>query len=182
MNKENKLLIEKGRYSVDSVIIGEILKPQGIKGELKVYPLTDNIARYKKLKKVYISDKQEQSCFSIESVRIDPKGMVFLKLSGIDTPEQAEKYRGCLVKVERAEVPPLKEGWYYFELEGMKVYEKDVLLGTLTRVQETGANDIYIVKGHNGEICIPALKSVVKKVDVSGKRMDVNLPPGLLDN
>lgn len=169
-------------YSVDSVIIGEVLKPQGIKGELKVYPLTDNIARFKKLKKVFLSDTKTQTPFEIQAVRFDPKGMVYLKLEGLNNVEEVEKYRGYHVRVERSEVPPLQDRWYYFELEGMKVYENDILLGQLIKVQETGANDIYIVKGVKGEICIPALKSVVKNVDVPGKRMDVILPPGLLDD
>lgn len=167
---------------MESIIIGEILKPQGIKGELKVYPITDNVNRFKKLKEVYLSDGKNEMSFSVKGVRIDPKGMVFLYLEGIDTPEQVEKYRGFQVRVDRSEVPVLKDRWYYFELEGMRVYENDKLLGTLTRVQETGANDIYLVKTSEGEICIPALKSVVINVDVPGKRMDVILPPGLLDD
>ncbi|NLM20579.1 MAG: 16S rRNA processing protein RimM [Peptococcaceae bacterium] len=166
---------------MDSVVVGEVLKPIGIKGEIKVYPLTDNAQRFKKLKKVYLTNNQVHSEFKIQRVRIDPKGMVFLKLEGINTPEEAEKYRGFQVRIDHSEVPPLKDRWYYFELEGMKVYENEVLLGTLVSVLETGANDVYLVRGEKGEICIPALKSVVKKVDVPGKRMEVILPPGLLD-
>jgi len=175
-------LFGKGRYAVDTVVIGEILKPQGIKGELKVYPLTDNVTRFKKLKKIFLSDGKSEQAFTVQEVRIDPKDMVYLKLQGIETIEEVEKYRGFQVRVDRADVPPLKDRWYYFELEGMKVYENDILLGTLTRVLETGANDIYLVQGQRGEICIPALKSVVVNVDVPGKRMDVILPPGLLED
>ncbi len=168
---------------MESIIIGEVLKPQGIKGEFKVYPMTDNVERFKKLKKIILSDgKKKEIPIEVQGVRIDPKGMVFLNLVGIDTPEEAEKYRGFQVRVDRSEVPPLQDRWYYFELEGMEVYDQDLLLGTLIRIQETGANDIYIVKGDSGEFCIPALKSVVKNVDVPGKRMDVILPPGLLDD
>ncbi len=166
---------------MDSVVVGEVLKPIGIKGEIKVYPLTDNAQRFKKLKKVYLTNNQVHSEFKIQRVRIDPKGMVFLKLEGITTPEEAEKYRGFQVRINYSEVPPLKDRWYYFELEGMEVYENEVLLGTLVSVLETVAEDVYLVRGEKGEICIPALKSVVKKVDVPGKRMDVIFPPGLLD-
>ncbi|RNC63123.1 MAG: Ribosome maturation factor RimM [Candidatus Dichloromethanomonas elyunquensis] len=166
---------------MDTVIIGEVLKPQGIKGELKVYPITDDAARFKKLKKIYLSDGKTERCFDVQEVRIDAKKMVFLRLTGIETPEEAGKFRGFQIKIERKDVPPLNNRWYYFELEGMKVYEKGSLLGTLTKVLETGANDIYLVQGEKGEICIPALKSVVTNVDVPGKRMDVLLPPGLLD-
>lgn len=167
---------------MDTIIIGEVLKPQGVKGELKVYPITDNVSRFKKLKNIILSDGKAHHSFQVNEVRVDPKGMVFLKLEGIETIEEVEKYRGFQVRVDRVDVPPLKDRWYYFELEGMKVYEQDVFLGTLIQVLETGANDIYLVQGQKGEICIPALKSVVMKVDVPGKRMDVILPPGLLDD
>lgn len=175
-------LQQKGRYSLESILIGEVLKPQGIKGEIKVYPITDNKERFKHLKRVLLSNGKTETVFHVLGTRIDHKGMVFLMLDGITTPEEVEKYRGFTVRVDRSEVPPLEERWYYFELEGMQVFENGVLLGTLIRVQETGANDIYIVKGEKGEICIPALKSVVTKVDVPGKRMEVILPPGLLDD
>ena len=174
-------LVKKGRRYLETVVIGEVLKSYGIKGEMKVYPLTDNIARFKKLKKVYLTDGNTESSFEVQSVRLGPKSTVYLKLAGIDTPEQAQKFQGFQIRIDRSEVPPLKDRWYYFELEGMKVYENDVLLGTLVQVLQTGSNDVYLVRGEGKDICIPALKSVVKKVDVPGKRMDVILPPGLLD-
>ncbi|QHA00162.1 ribosome maturation factor RimM [Dehalobacter restrictus] len=167
---------------MESVLIGEVLKPQGIKGEIKVYPITDNTERFRDLKKIYLFDGKTEKIFHVQGVRIDPKGIVFLTLEGIATREDAEKIRGFEVRLDRSEIPPLQDRWYYFELEGMQVYENDILLGTLIRVQETGSNDIYIVRGEKTEFCVPALRTVVKKVDVQAKRMDVILPPGLLDD
>lgn len=167
---------------METVIIGEVLKPQGIKGEFKIYPITHDINRFKKLKEVMLSDGKNSTPYRVMQVRIDPKGVVFMTLEGVETREEVEKYRGFQVLVDRKDVPPLKDRWYYFELEGMQVYENDKLLGTLTRVLETGSNDVYLVQGPGGEICVPALKSVVKKVDVPRKRMDVILPAGLLDD
>lgn len=167
---------------MNSVLIGEVLRAHGVQGELKVYPLTDNPKRYKKLKEIMLTNGNITESFQVQNVRIDPKGLVFLILQGITTREAAEKYRGWQVRIDRSQVPPLKDRWYYFELEGLKVYENDVSLGVLTKVLPTGSNDVYLVKGDKGEICIPALKSVVKKVDVPGQRMDVILPPGLLDD
>ncbi|MGI5900935.1 MAG: ribosome maturation factor RimM [Desulfitobacteriia bacterium] len=170
---------------MDKVVIGEVLKPQGIKGEMKVYPLTDDPRRFEKLEKIYLAgqsaEKQIEIPFKIQNVRLNHQGIVFIKLEGIQNPEEAEKYRGFLVKIDKKDVPPLEDRWYYFELEGMKVYEKNNFLGTLVKVLETGANDVYVVQGEKGQVCIPALKSVVQKVDVPGKRMDVLLPPGLID-
>lgn len=170
----------KGDKSMEDVLIGEVLRPHGFSGELKIYPLTTDPARFLKLQGVIFRCGQLEKNFKIITARVQ-MGLVFLTVEGIDGIDQAEKYRGWEVVIDRSDVPPLQEGWYYFELEGMQVYEEDVLLGTLSSVLETGANDVYLVKGAKGEICIPALKSVVLKVDVEGRRMDVVLPPGLLE-
>ncbi|HZK54030.1 MAG TPA: ribosome maturation factor RimM [Desulfosporosinus sp.] len=164
----------------DDVLIGEVLRPQGFSGELKIYPLTTDPARFMKLQEVTLKCEAIKKSFKIISARVH-MDLVFLIVEGIEGLEQAEKYRGCAVLIDRSEVPPLQEGWYYFELEGMQVYEEDVLLGTLSQVLETGANDVYLVKGAKGDICVPALKSVVLHVDVEGRRMDVKLPLGLLE-
>ena len=164
----------------DDVLIGEVLRPQGFNGELKIYPLTTDAARFLKLQEITLKCGEIKKSFKILSVRLH-SDLVFLTIDGIEGLDQAEKYRGCEVLINRSEVPPLKEGWYYFELEGMQVYEGDVLLGTLSQVLETGANDVYLVKGAKGELCVPALKSVVLHVDVEGRRMDVTLPLGLLE-
>lgn len=161
------------------VLIGEVLRPQGFSGELKIYPLTTDPARYLKLQEVFLRNGETEKHFKIISARVK-MDLVFLTVEGIESIDEAEKYRGWKVMIDRSDVQPLKEGWYYFELEGMQVYEGDVLLGTLSQVVETGANDVYLVKGAKGEICVPALKSVVLHVDVQGRRMDVSLPAGLL--
>lgn len=165
---------------MDDVLIGEVLRPHGFSGELKIYPETTDPARFLKLQEVILRCGQMEKHFKIITARVQ-MDLVFLTVEGIEGIDQAEKYRGWEVLIDRSEVPPLQEGWYYFELEGMQVYEGDVLLGTLSKVLETGANDVYLVKGAKGEICVPALKSVVLKVDVEGRRMDVTLPPGLLE-
>lgn len=166
---------------METVLVGEILKPHGVQGEVKVYPLTSDVRRFAKLKNVIISGGPDQRSMEIRGVRLGD-GFVYLHLQGIDSIEAAEKLRGFKIYIDRAEVPPLKEGWYYFELEGMQVFEAGICLGTLVQILETGANDVYVVRGDKGEICVPALKSVVKNVDVSGRRMDVTLPPGLLED
>lgn len=162
------------------VLIGEVLRPQGLSGELKVYPLTTDPQRFLKLHNVILQSGEIVKNFKIITARVQ-KNFVFLTVEGIESKDQAERYRGWKVLIDRSEVPPLQEGWYYFELEGMQVYEEDVFLGTLSQILETGSNDVYVVKGPKGEICVPALKSVVLHVDVEGRRMDVRLPPGLLE-
>ena len=166
---------------MDEVLIGEVMRPHGLGGELKIYPLTTDPKRFLKLREVILRRGEIDQHFKIISARMQ-MDLVFLTIEGIDSIDQAEKFRGWEVRIDRSEVSPLKEGWYYFELEGMQVYEGNELLGTLSQVLETGANDVYLVKGTKGEICVPALKSVVQHVDVSARRMDVILPPGLLED
>jgi 16S rRNA processing protein RimM len=163
---------------MDEVLIGEVMRPHGLNGELKIYPLTTDPERFLKLREIILRQGEIDQHFKVIAARVQTD-LVFLNIEGIDSIDQAEKYRGWEVRIDRAEVPPLQEGWYYFELEGMQVYEDNKLLGTLSQILETGANDVYLVKGDQGELCIPALKSVVQKVDVPGRRMDVKLPPGL---
>ncbi|AET70092.1 16S rRNA processing protein RimM [Desulfosporosinus orientis DSM 765] len=165
---------------MDEVLIGEVLRPHGLGGELRVYPVTDDPGRFLKLQEVILRRGKANQHFKVLKARLQ-KDCVLLAVEGIHTLDQAENYRGWEVCIDRSEVPPLAEGWYYFELEGMQVYEKGILLGTLTQVLETGSNDVYVVKRDREELCIPALKSVVKHVDVPGRRMDVILPPGLRD-
>lgn len=166
---------------MEQVLIGEILRPHGVQGELKVYPITADAHRFANLKRVFLRSGLEEKSLEIQSARVHD-GFVYVHFAGVNNIDAAEKIRGFKIYIDRGDVPPLDEGWYYFELEGMQVYEGDVCLGTLMQILETGANDVYVVRGGKGEICIPALKSVVKKVDVPGRRMDVELPPGLLDD
>ena len=167
---------------LETVLIGEVLRAHGVRGELKVYPLTHNPKRFKKLPRVILQRGSDVVRLTIRRVEVQPD-FVFLSLEGIDTREQAEKYQGYEVRVERTEVLPLgPDTYYYFELEGMQVFEGNVFLGEITQIIETGANDVYVISGPKGEFCIPALKSVVREVNVPGKRMQVELPPGLLDD
>ncbi|MCL1791606.1 MAG: ribosome maturation factor RimM [Peptococcaceae bacterium] len=163
------------------VLVGRVVKPQGVGGEMKVYPLTDDVNRFTRLREVVLVQGDRRQTHRVVLARAE-KNFAFLRLEGVDTRDAAERYRGFEVRVDRCDVPPLKDRWYYFELEGMRVYEGDALLGVLVRVLETGANDVYLVQGEFGEICVPALKSVVKNVDVAGKRMDVVLPEGLIES
>ncbi len=165
---------------MDEVLVGEVLRSHGVRGEFKVYPITHNPHRFEELREVILVKGDIRKQFRVNSVRVQPD-YVFLGLEGITTIEQANSFQGWEVRIERSEVPPLAEGWYYFELEGMKVFEGSNCLGTIVQVIQTGANDVYLVKGSKGELCIPALKSVVKNVDVAEKRMEVVLPPGLVE-
>ncbi|MDR0434228.1 MAG: ribosome maturation factor RimM [Gracilibacteraceae bacterium] len=168
-----------GKEREETVLIGEVLKPVGLKGELKVYPLTDDPQRFLALTEVILRGGGTDEVRALLRARVDGK-MAYLTLAGIDSVEAAACRRGFEVRAPRAQSTPLPPGrWHYYELEGMDVYDNGVWLGKLERILATGANDVYIVRGTGGEICVPALKTVVRRVDVPGRRMDVDLPPGL---
>jgi 16S rRNA processing protein RimM len=162
--------------------VGKITSPHGLKGEVKVYPLTNVPERFYELPYVWIFYEQDlQIKYEIENVKITPKGMVLLKLKGIDTRNEAERLKGMLLKVDEENAIKLEENEYFIaDLIGMKVYtEEGELLGTLKEVLKTGANDVYVVNASKREILLPAIKEVIRKVDVEDKVMIVRLLEGL---
>ncbi|AEM78836.1 ribosome maturation factor RimM [Thermoanaerobacter wiegelii] len=161
--------------------VGKVTSAHGIKGEVKVYPLTNVPERFYDLEYVWIFDDQQRlHKYDIEYVKIISKG-VCVKLKGIDTRGDAEKLKGAFLKVDSQNALELEENEYFIkDLVGMKVYtEEGSFLGTLVEVLKTGANDVYVIKTEEREILIPAIKEVVKKVDVDNKVMVVHLLEGL---
>lgn len=147
--------------------IGEITKPHGIKGEVKVFPLTDDIQRFKKLKRVFI-DGQEVKV-SYVTVGHD---RAILRLEGVDSVEEAEKLRKKLLVVPREEAVKLEEDSYFIEdLKDCTVYDEEGLeLGKVADVIQTGANDVYWIKKPK-ELLIPAIRDVVLSVDVQAEKI-----------
>lgn len=166
----------------DYLAVGKVVNTHGVKGELKVIPLTSDLARFDYLLFVTAIYDGKPKEFRVMGSRFH-KNFVLIKLKGIDNMNDAEKLKGQDLLVERKHARTLEEDEYFIcDLIGMKVYENDILLGSITDVLETGSNDVYIIKGENNkEILLPALKSVVEKVDIENKRMEVKLPEGLVD-
>lgn len=162
--------------------IGQIVNTSGLKGVVKVKPFTDDITKFNSLKTIYISIKKELKEFKIEQVRFS-KNMVFLKLEGIDTIEDAENYRNLYLKIKRDKEEKLEENTYYVvDILGCKVYtEEQKELGEIIDVFPTGSNDVYVVKDEIGkQILLPAIKDVIKSIDIQNKTIIVNLLEGLL--
>lgn len=162
------------------VKIGKIAKPHGVRGTLKVLPLTDDKTRYNKLKKVYIQTRHGIKEFDILAVRYQDK-FVLLDLVGIETMTEAEDYIGNYLVIDKKDRMPLHENTYYIEdLIGLDVYEKDVYLGKLTDVMQPGSNDVYSITLEDGkELLLPAIKSVILEVNIDLGLMKVNVPEGL---
>lgn len=162
--------------------IGQIVNTSGLKGVMKVKPFTDDITKFSNLKKIYVSIKKELKEFEIEQARFS-KNMVFLKLKGIDTVEQAEDYRNLYLKIKRNKDEKLeKDSYYIVDILGCKIItDEGKELGNIADVFSTGSNDVYVVKDELGkQVLLPAIKDVIKKVDISNKVITVHLLEGLL--
>ena len=162
--------------------IGQIVNTFGIKGMVKIKPFTDDINRFDRLKKVYISNKNEKKEYQIQEIKYH-KNMVLMKLEGVDTPEQADLLRQSYLLVDRADEEPLEEGVYYIvDLLGLEVYTDDnKLLGKVDDIFNTGSNDIYVVKDEMGkQILLPGIPDVLKNVDLEKGKITVHLIPGLI--
>ena len=164
--------------------VGVITSTHGIRGEVKVFPTTDEPERFRDIKRLFLQTKNERMELEVAGVKFF-KQMVILKFKEFDSINDVEKYKGCELYVSRDQAVPLEENEYYIaDLIGMEVRLEDGnLLGTLKDVLETGANDVYCVETKNyGEVLIPAIKQCIIKVEVEEGRMTVRLLPGLIDN
>ena len=158
--------------------IGKIVNTYGIKGQLKIVPYTDNIKRFEKLKKIYINEKE----YLIENVKYI-KNIVILKLQGINTIEQAEEYRNLYMYIDRKDAIKLPKDTYFIrDLIGIEVYTNDgEKLGRIDDIFKTGSNDVYVVRNSLGkQILLPAISSVIEKIDLENKKVIVNLIKGLI--
>jgi len=170
--------------------IGIIKKPHGIKGELKVLPLTDNSGRYKKLKKVFICTEQafNQNDYStitehtIKSLHFSPTEVVML-LDNITSRNDAQKLARYLILIERKDGEKLGEWEYYSQdLVGCEVYFKEQKVGTVFNLLNTGANDnLEIETTDNKEIVYPFLREFINSVDIEAKRIVINEYEGFFD-
>ena len=163
--------------------VGIITATHGLKGEVKVYPTTDDPGRFRRLKKVILDNGKVSVDLEIESVKYF-KQFVILKFKGLDDIEQVEKYRKASLYVTRDNAVRLKKDEFFIaDLIDMKVVNEDGSpLGTLRDVITTGANDVYeVALDEGGTVLIPAIKEYILDVDVENAVMRVHLLEGLLD-
>ena len=160
------------------LIVGYILAPWGIRGEVKVEVVTDFPERFAPRKVVYLNTRP----LEIESCHPHKQHLV-VKLDTIDSVEDAEKLRGQDLTIPRSELYHLPQGQYYtFQIIGLKVVTTEgELLGHITEIMTTGSNDVYIVEGKRGEILIPAIEDVVKSIDLQKGEVVIEAIKGLLD-
>lgn len=167
----------------DFLRVGVITSTHGIRGEVKVFPTTDDPERFKKLKKCVIAAKRENVEVEVQSVKYF-KQFVILKFKGIDNINDVEQYIKSDLLVTRENAVALEPGEYFIcDLIGLKVITDDKKeLGTLKDVLETGANNVYVVDdGHGKEILIPVIDQCILAHDLKNGTITVHLLDGLLD-
>ena len=163
--------------------VGVISSTHGVRGEVKVYPTTDDVNRFKKLKKVILDTGREYLDLEIAGVKFF-KNQVILKFKGIDNINDIEKYKGKDLLVNREDAVALEENENYVaDLIDLKVVTDDgQVLGYLTEVMETGANEVYVVETEDGrELLLPAIRDCILDVDLDEEVMTVHILPGLFD-
>lgn len=164
--------------------VGIISSTHGIKGEVKVFPTTDDSSRFKKLKQVILNTGKDELVLEIDGVKFFKK-FVILKFKGIDNINDVLQYKGMELYVTRENAQKLRRNEYFIsDLIGIHIIEDTGRnLGILKDVLETGANDVYIVELHNGkELLIPAIKQCILSVDIENQEMKVHLLEGLLED
>jgi 16S rRNA processing protein RimM len=158
-----------------------VIRPHGIDGTLKVLPLTDFPQHFKSLKEVFLV-KDRITKTTVEQTRFH-KGHVLLKLKQCRDRSAAEEWISAEVGIDSKDLWPLKKGEYYrFQIEGLSVItEEGECLGNVTDIISTGSNDVYVVKKGKKEYLLPAIKEVIKLIDLEKKVMIIHLLEGLID-
>lgn len=167
----------------ETLRVGVITSPHGVRGEVKVYPTTDDNNRYKKLAEVILDLGKEQRVLKIEHVKFF-KNMVILKFEGLDNISDIEPFRGKDLLIRRDQAVKLSPDENFItDLIGLTVRtDEGTVLGTMTDVIQTGANDVYCVRTAEGkEILLPAIKDCIRNVDLEKQEMLVHVLDGLLD-
>ncbi len=163
--------------------VGVISSTHGVRGEVKVFPTTDDMTRFKKLKEVILVTEKTEKVLKITSVKFF-KQFAILKFDGIDTLNDVEIYKGASLFVDRKNAVKLEKDEYFIAdlIDLTVVDENGKELGTLIDVMKTGANDVYIVKNEEGrELLFPAIKECILDIDFKKKTMTVHVMDGLLD-
>ncbi len=175
----------------DEIVIGKVNKSFGIKGFLKVEPLTDYIDRFLNLEKIHLYSEKKNSFFEnntgsywfyIEDVEI-PRDFVKLKLEGINDRNNSDLLRGFLITIPIGERIERDEGeYYYYELIDCEVYEGGKRIGIVKAIENYGSDDLLnIEKKNKKEVFIPYRDEFIMKIDIEEKRIDVKLIEGLID-
>jgi 16S rRNA processing protein RimM len=164
----------------DYIKVGKIVNTHGVKGCIKCVPFTDDMERFDDLEYVYT--EKDNIKRKIKDVWYR-KGTVYLTLENIEDMDTAETFKNTYISIFENQLRELPEDTYYlFELEGMKVYSTEgAYIGEISEIYQPGANDVYEVKNNDKTYLIPAVKEVVKEVNMKDRKIIINVIEGLLE-
>jgi 16S rRNA processing protein RimM len=170
--------------SPELVYVGVVVKARGVAGELEVEPAGETIEGLEDGARLFLKVKERSPAEPFilgASRRLGAR--LGLKLRGVDTPERARTLSGAAILVEVEDLPALAEGQYYhYQIVGMTVVDRDgTELGSIAEVLETGGTDVYVVRGGERELLLPATDEVILEIDLDAGRMTVSVPPGLIE-
>ena len=157
------------------LLIGEVLRPQGVKGQVKVRPDTDDPERFLDLNQVFLKQGDGYTAAPVADVSVRDDG-VYLRLQNAQTRDEAEKQRGWMLYIDREHARPLAENETFIcDLIGCRAVDtQGNELGTVKDVLQPGGNDVYVIKTSRGEMLLPALKHVIPTVDVKNGLVTVD--------
>ena len=157
------------------ILIGQVLRPQGIKGQVKVRPDTDDPGRFEELEFVYLKKGDSYEQLPVDEVSVREDG-VYLRLNRAQTRDEAEKQRGWMLYIDREHARPLAENETFIcDLIGCKAVDTQGReIGVVQDVLQPGGNDVYVIKTPKGEMLLPALKHVVPVIDLKNGIMTVD--------
>jgi len=166
------------------LVIGEVLRPHGVRGEVRLRVLTENREQLLDLEYVYLADSttdERRNLLQVERVRFN-KAYALLSLEGYSSRDDAEALRSKLVMIDREQIRPLEgEQYYLFQLIGLQVVSGDKAIGIVKEVLQTGANDVYIVDSPaHGELLLPAHEETILGIDFESRVISMSLPEGLI--
>lgn len=168
---------------MDRLEVGKIVNTHGLRGEVKIQPWTDSPDVFADLSYVFLAEKTGELKLTVKQVKYQ-KNNIIVKFAEINSIEEAERYKNCVLTAERDMLGQLPEGVYYIaDLIGLTVQTEDgTVLGKVADVFQTGANDVYTIDRPEGKpLLLPAIPEVVRKVDIAGGTITVQLLEGLLD-
>jgi len=164
----------------DRIMVGKIIKIQGLKGWLKVATFTSFPERFTPGATLWLETSEGKALkVKIEDVRSEKEGFLFVRFQNYTTREQVEKFRGALLSIDRNQVPPLPAGeFYHFELIGIRVFEKNEFKGEIADIIEGPNYDYLVVKNQEKESLMPFIREFVREINLQENYIKVSCPEG----
>ncbi|MGH7231504.1 MAG: ribosome maturation factor RimM [Nitrospiraceae bacterium] len=170
--------------AAELVTVGKIVKPFGVRGDVRVLPLSDVPGRFQTLGQVTLVALSGHTLVTMVTRVREDRGGYVIGVEALTTPEEAAAFRGGWIKIPEDRVPPLPAGQYYeFQLIGMAVSdETGRTLGTLDEILHTGSNPVFVVRGNGREVLVPGTREVIASVNMDERTMTIRLLDGLVND